>query len=233
MESLTEGREKRWGTAARISAVLRQLDVRASAYLELVDDMPSQEAFMTVLNELERQSWAEYSGYPPEMIEPVPGDPQFHAIRQRLGHWLGEGYRRLMPAAAGDLVDGAPVTASLEKGRAPALADRPQHGIDILAHVFQVAFSFPGEARHRIGAVARKVHEVLGPDSVFYDEWYKAELARPNLDLHLQGIYTRAALIVPCLCDGYEREEWCGLEWRAIRDLIKKRQDPDHAVASR
>ena len=25
----------------------------------------------------------------------------------------------------------------------------------------------------------------------------------------------------------YERKEWCGLEWRAIRDLLKKRQAED------
>lgn len=109
-------------------------------------------------------------------------------------------------------------------GRTGATAVGPS-GIDIFTHVFRVAFSFPGEARHRIGPIARNVQEALGPDSVFYDEWYKAELARPNLDLRLQGIYTRAELVVVCLCAGYERKEWCGLEWRPIRDLIKKRQD--------
>jgi len=121
--------------------------------------------------------------------------------------------------------DAAAATVSAPTARTDAPVTRPQAGIDIFSHVFEVAFSFPGEARYRIGPIARLAQEVLGPDSVFYDEWYKAELARPNLDLHLQGIYTRAALIVPCLCAGYERKEWCGLEWRAIRDLIKKRQD--------
>jgi hypothetical protein len=101
----------------------------------------------------------------------------------------------------------------------------PRVGINIFTHVFRVAFSFPGEARHRIGPIARHVQEALGPDSVFYDEWYKAELARPDLDLRLQGIYTRAELVVVCLCAGYERKQWCGLEWRPIRDLIKKRED--------
>ena len=53
-----------------------------------------------------------------------------------------------------------------------------------------------------------------------------AELARPNLDVYLQRIYhDKAELVVIFLCEDYERKEWCGLEWRAIRDLIKKRKD--------
>jgi len=181
---------------------------------------------MTVLNELGRQSWAEYTGYPPEVVEPVPGDQQFHAIQQRVGHWLGEGYKRLILTTSGDLLaDNASATASPSTDRTLAPAVRRQLGIDIFTHVFRVAFSFPGEARHRITPIAHNVQEALGPDSVFYDEWYKAELARPSLDLRLQGIYARAELVVVCLCAGYDRKEWCGLEWRPIRDLVKKRQD--------
>jgi TIR domain len=96
---------------------------------------------------------------------------------------------------------------------------------DIATHSFSVAFSFRGEARHRIGQIANILEKELGPGEVFYDEWYKPELARPNLDLLLQRLYTRAVLVVVCLCADFERKEWCGLEWRAIRDLIKKRQD--------
>jgi hypothetical protein len=32
-------------------------------------------------------------------------------------------------------------------------------------------------------------------------------------------------LIVVILCKEYDSKEWCGLDWRAIQDLIKKRQD--------
>jgi hypothetical protein len=95
----------------------------------------------------------------------------------------------------------------------------------IAAQPFCIAFSFPGEARYRIGPVAAILEQELGGQSVFYDEWYKSELARPNLDLLLQEVYTTAELVVVCLCADYERKEWCGLEWRAIRDLIKRRQD--------
>jgi hypothetical protein len=121
--------------------------------------------------------------------------------------------------------DAAAATASPVSGRTAAPAAKASACIDIFAHEFRVAFSFPGEARYRICPIAHIVQDALGPDTVFYDEWYKAELARLNLDLRLQGIYSRAELIVVCLCAGYENKEWCGLEWRAIRDLIKKRQD--------
>src|ERR1017187_4051168 len=53
---LTE-EQTRWCTPARLETVLRLLDIRATAYLQLVMDMQSQEAFMVVLNELRRQAW--------------------------------------------------------------------------------------------------------------------------------------------------------------------------------
>jgi len=53
------------------------------------------------------------------------------------------------------------------------------------ALTFRVAFSFPGEARHRLGPIAAILDGRVGRGSVFYDEWDKAELARPDLDLHL------------------------------------------------
>ncbi|QQZ29235.1 TIR domain-containing protein [Thiothrix subterranea] len=93
---------------------------------------------------------------------------------------------------------------------------------------FQVALSFPGEYRDYVSQVAVILGQKLGQDAVFYDQWYTAELARPNMDTHLQAIYhDHAELIVPFLCADYERKQWCGLEWRAIRDLLKKRQDND------
>jgi hypothetical protein len=121
--------------------------------------------------------------------------------------------------------DAATATSSAPARRTETPAPKPPVGVNIFNHAFRLAFSFPGEARHRIRAIAEIVQGVLGPDTVFYDEWYKAELARPNLDLNLQSIYSRAELIIPCLCDGYQTKEWCGLEWRAIRELIKRRQD--------
>lgn len=59
---------------------------------------------------------------------------------------------------------------------------------------------------------------------MFYDKYYEAELARPNLDTFIQSIYhDQSELIVVFLCAEYEHKEWCGLEWRAVRDLLKKK----------
>ncbi len=93
---------------------------------------------------------------------------------------------------------------------------------------FQVALSFSGERRTYVEEVAQCLANALGQEAVFYDDWYNHELARPNLDTYLQDIYhNRSQLLVPFLCADYERKQWCGLEWRAIRDLLKQRQDED------
>jgi hypothetical protein len=90
---------------------------------------------------------------------------------------------------------------------------------------YRVALSYPGEERPLVSAVARQLTEALGRDRVFYDRFYEAELARLDLDIHLQGIYGQASdLIVVFLSRDYDRKDWCRLEWRAIRSLIQKRQ---------
>jgi hypothetical protein len=92
---------------------------------------------------------------------------------------------------------------------------------------FAVALSFPGEARKRVAAIAKHLATALGKNRVLYDKFYEAEFARPNLDVYLQGLYHDEALLnVVFLCAAYNQKEWCGLEWRAIRDLIKQRK-PD------
>ena len=91
---------------------------------------------------------------------------------------------------------------------------------------FLVALSFPGEHRSFVQKVADALAAHLGRERIFYDKWYEAELARLNLDTHLQAIYReQSQLIAVFLCHDYARKEWCGLEWRAIRELIKQKQD--------
>jgi hypothetical protein len=88
---------------------------------------------------------------------------------------------------------------------------------------FKVALSFPGEKRAFVSEVASGLRD-LNVD-VFYDAFFEAELARPDLDLLLHRVYhDNSDLIVVFLCDEYETKEWCSLEWRAVRDLIKKRR---------
>ncbi len=91
---------------------------------------------------------------------------------------------------------------------------------------FKVAMSFPGERRQYVSATVSALRPHLPPDSIFYDYDYQAQLARPNVDVLLQDIYrNKANLIVIFLCEEYAEKQWCGLEWRAIRDLIKHKND--------
>jgi TIR domain len=91
---------------------------------------------------------------------------------------------------------------------------------------FRVAMSFPGEHRSFVATVVNALRSHLPTDSIFYDHDYQAQLAKPNLDTLLQRIYRdKSELIVIFLCKMYAEKQWCGLEWRAIRDMIKSRQD--------
>lgn len=91
-----------------------------------------------------------------------------------------------------------------------------------------VALSFPGEHRGFVAQVADALAAVITKARVFYDHYYEAELSRPNLDTYLQRIYhDDSDLVVVVLCKEYDEKEWCGLEFRAIRDLIKKRRDDE------
>ncbi len=90
---------------------------------------------------------------------------------------------------------------------------------------FRVALSFPGERREFVEQVATRLAASVGRERVLYDKYYEAEFARIDLDTYLQQLYhEQSELIAVFLCADYERKEWCGLEWRAIRDLIKRRQ---------
>ncbi|MEN6457400.1 MAG: TIR domain-containing protein [Thermoguttaceae bacterium] len=90
---------------------------------------------------------------------------------------------------------------------------------------FRVALSFPGERRQLVKQVAESLAEKVGRNRVLYDKWYEAEFARLDLDTYLQNLYNKDAdLVAVFICAEYDKKEWCGLEWRAIRDLIKRRE---------
>ena len=93
---------------------------------------------------------------------------------------------------------------------------------------FKVGLSFPGEMRGLVEPVAKILGRELGRERVFYDRFHEAELARPNLDVYLQSLYhDESEVIVIFLGSDYAKKEWCGMEWRAVRDLIKSRRDAD------
>jgi len=53
-----------------------------------------------------------------------------------------------------------------------------------------------------------------------------SELARPNLDIYLIDLYKKDSLLSVFFLSGhYAQKEWCGLEWRVGRDLLKQKQE--------
>ncbi len=97
--------------------------------------------------------------------------------------------------------------------------------VDVAKHNFDVALSFPGEVRDYVKSIAEELERIVGPNSYFYDENYVGQLARPSLDNLLQDIYrNRSKLVVVFLCGKYEEKEWCGIEFRAIKDIIMEKQ---------
>ena len=116
-------------------------------------------------------------------------------------------------------------TASGVVGTAPIESRRRVSTAHGTKKRFRVALSYPGEVRDRVSSIASILEGTLGRDAIFYDRWYAGELARPNLDLYLQNIYKQdSELLVIVLCAEYEAKDWCGLEWRVVRELMKHRE---------
>lgn len=108
----------------------------------------------------------------------------------------------------------------LEEGE---LTNSPK-SVDITTHVFDVALSFPGEIRPYIEKIVQELEKFIPPNSYFYDNKFTSQLARPSLDILLQDIYkNRSNLVVVFLSGDYQRKEWCGIEFRAIKEIIMER----------
>lgn len=108
----------------------------------------------------------------------------------------------------------------------PHWARTTEKAVDITKHQFKVGLSFPGEIRDYVETVAAQLERLIGPNSYFYDNNYVSQLARPQLDVLLQGVYSnRSDLIVVFLCSDYQNKKWCGVEFRAIREIIMNKQN--------
>ena len=98
--------------------------------------------------------------------------------------------------------------------------------INLGNHVFDVAMSFSGEYRYFVKEVAQELERILGKDKYFYDQNYKQQLAMPSMDLVLQNVYrNNSRLIVVFFGSSYQEKEWCGIEFRAIRDILLKKEN--------
>lgn len=93
---------------------------------------------------------------------------------------------------------------------------------------FLVAFSFAGEQRRLVRTIAQAVESLLGPGTVFLDEWYEFWLAGADADIKLQDLYgNRCALAVVCVSGRYGDKPWTLAEHEAIRArLMQARASP-------
>jgi len=90
---------------------------------------------------------------------------------------------------------------------------------------FRIAFSFAGEKRDFVAKVAGILAKRFSEAAILYDKYHKAEFSRSDLAFYLPELYhNQADLVVAVFCPDYEKKEWCGLEWNAIFDLLKKRR---------
>ncbi len=86
---------------------------------------------------------------------------------------------------------------------------------------FKVAFTFAGESRELVRKLAEELSKVFDKSEILYDEYHKADFARPQLDIYLQNLYHNCSdLIVVVLCENYTHKRWCGVEWRSVRDIL-------------
>jgi hypothetical protein len=94
---------------------------------------------------------------------------------------------------------------------------------------FAIAFSFPGEHRDFVEQVAIALLPDFGGEKgkarIFYDVWHESEIIGYNSNRKLQNIYgTECDLIVPFYCQEYLDKNWCGVELRAIEQLLFEHQ---------
>jgi hypothetical protein len=88
---------------------------------------------------------------------------------------------------------------------------------------FLVAFSFAGEQRDLVRAIAEEVELQLGRSAVFFDEWFEHYIAGHDSDLKLQRIYSeRSELVVVCVSKEYGEKLWTLTEHAAVRARLMK-----------
>ncbi|HEU4888097.1 MAG TPA: hypothetical protein VFV49_09440 [Thermoanaerobaculia bacterium] len=91
---------------------------------------------------------------------------------------------------------------------------------------FRVAFSYARENRDLVGRAATLIAGLFGETAVLYDKFHEGEFARDDLASHLPRLYQEeSGLIVVVICPDYRTKEWTGLEWDAIREVIRTRQE--------
>ena len=88
---------------------------------------------------------------------------------------------------------------------------------------FRISFSFAGEKRDFVAQVAGILAGRFGKDkSSTISSTRRSSLTLISPSIFQSFTTMKTDLIVAIFCPDYPNKEWCGLEWRAIFDLIKK-----------
>jgi len=91
---------------------------------------------------------------------------------------------------------------------------------------FKIGFSFAGEHRNVVLETINHLLNTFDKKEILYDEFLKAEFARPNLDIKLRKLYyEETELNTLWLCKEYDKKTWCGIEYRAIRQRLVEGDD--------
>lgn len=113
----------------------------------------------------------------------------------------------------------------------PDKVDSNEEKSNIKKKRFKIAFSFPGECRKIVSKIATGVADSFTKESILYDQFHRAEFAKPNLDNYLQNLYkNESELIVVFICADYNKKMWCNIEWRAIRELLNSKEADDRIL---
>jgi hypothetical protein len=93
---------------------------------------------------------------------------------------------------------------------------------------FAVALSYPGERREYVQKVVGELRRTFSRSEIFYDRFHQAELVGPDLDVRLERIYHDDSEVIAVFISAeYAEKEWTGLEWRIVRDVLKRRRAED------
>jgi hypothetical protein len=112
-----------------------------------------------------------------------------------------------------------PVTAASTSGTRSATAP-PR------ARRFSVSLSYAGGSIAYVKKVVYALrHAGLSRDEIFFDKYYDDELLAADLDTQLIRFYGQDSELVAAFASKeYADKDWTGVEWRVVKDLIKRKE---------
>lgn len=93
---------------------------------------------------------------------------------------------------------------------------------------YRIGISFTGKHRLFVRSIMNEILKVgFVKNEVFFDEYHEEVVNGPNADTRFRRIYSeKCDYIIVFLSDDYNTKFWTGgVEWKAIREIINKKQD--------